>query len=304
MLPIDERTAMLALVLRSGAERSAIREAVMDAGSARTVLQRQAAGEDTLFPQTIDELSEVEHARAIVTEGGLRGSRLFCFLDEEYPEQLREIHEMPLLVWTRGRSAHDRRAIAVVGSRSASHRGISAASEIAANLAKEHVTVVSGLASGIDTAAHTAALEAGGRTVAVLGTGINRTYPPQNHELQETIADRGMVLSQFLPDSAPTRQSFPMRNAVMSGYAAATVVVEAGEHSGARIQARMALEHGRPLILLGRLVETTGWASGFAGRPGVYVVTHMDELLNVVNERISEAETSADQLARAAEVDW
>src|SRR5699024_12355289 len=116
-----------------------------------------------------------------------------------------------------------------------------------------------GLAEGVDSAAHRAALDCGGRTVAVLGTGINRCYPRQHKELQEEVAKRGLLLSQFLPDAPPTKTSFPMRNAVMRGYAAATIVVEAGEYSGARIQARYALAHGRPLFFhqntTGRRIE-------------------------------------------------
>ncbi len=101
------------------------------------------------------------------------------------------------------------------------------------------ITVISGLAAGIDTAAHVAALDAGGRTVAVLGTGINRVYPAANRELQERIACEGLVLSQFWPDAAATKKSFPLRNATMSGYGRVTIVGEAGETSGARIQARV-----------------------------------------------------------------
>src|ERR1700744_4410475 len=99
-----------------------------------------------------------------------------------------------------------------------------------------HVTVVSGLARGIDTAAHRAALDAGGRTVAVIGTGIGRVYPAENRGLQNEIADRGLLISQFWPDAPPQKHTFLMRNATMSGYGLATVVVEAGEHSGARAQ--------------------------------------------------------------------
>src|SRR5581483_252563 len=109
---------------------------------------------------------------------------------------------------------------------------------------------ISGLAAGIDTAAHTAALESGGRTVAVIGTGITRCYPAANIELQEAIAHSGLVLSQFWPESSASKASFPMRNATMSAYGRATIVVEASEQSGARIQARLAVAHGRPVVLM------------------------------------------------------
>jgi DNA processing protein len=181
----------------------------------------------------------------------------------------------------------DRLGIAIVGARKASDKGRRRAYELAHTLAERGVTVVSGLAAGIDTAAHTGALAAGGRTVAVIGTGLRRFYPAANRELQEEIARTGMVLSQFLPDAPPTKHSFPMRNAVMSGYAGATVVVEAAWKSGARMQARLALEHGRPVFLLDSLLEHD-WAHEYAKRPGVSIVSTADE----VGERLSEVVAS------------
>lgn len=144
------------------------------------------------------------------------------------------------------------------------------------------ITVISGLAAGIDTAAHHAALDAGGRTVAVLGTGIHRVYPAANRALQQRIASEGMVLSQFWPDAAADKKSFPLRNATMSGYGRATLVVEAGETSGARIQARVGVEHGRAVILRDHMVRTNEWAKALRHRPGVHVVSGVDEVLGVV----------------------
>jgi DNA processing protein len=156
------------------------------------------------------------------------------------------------------------------------------ASEVSAALVSAGVTVVSGLAAGIDTAAHHAALDAGGRTVAVLGTGINHVHPAANRELQERIAGEGLVLSQFWPDAAANKKSFPLRNATMSGYGRATIVVEAGETSGARIQARVGVEHGRAVILRDHVVRENDWAKALQSRPGVYVVSGVDEVLGVV----------------------
>ena len=136
-----------------------------------------------------------------------------------------------------------------------------------AGLVDARYTVVSGLAEGIDSAAHLAALDAGGRTVGVIGTGLRRAYPAKNAELQDRIASEAAVVSQFWPDAPPTKTSFPMRNVVMSGVARATVVVEASHTSGARMQARFALEHGRPVFLLESLLEHE-WAQDYAERPG------------------------------------
>jgi DNA processing protein len=160
------------------------------------------------------------------------------------------------------------------------------------------VTVVAGLAAGIDTAAHRAALADGGRTVAIIGTGINNAYPGHNRDLQDEIVARGLVLSQFWPDAPPRRHTFLMRNATMSGYGLATVVVEAGEHSGARAQARLAFEHGRPVILTGMVVEQNDWARALVGRPGIHVASSLRSILDIVGGLIQERATVSDELHR------
>ncbi|GAA3726605.1 DNA-processing protein DprA [Salinactinospora qingdaonensis] len=302
MQQIDERTAMVALLLREGSRWRTITETVMEAGSAVTVLQRQPAPQEALF-SAAEPPTEVTAAHDLLADCEKRGVRVLSFLDEEYPARLREIHEMPPIVFTWGELRSDAHAIAVVGSRKASQRGLEIAENIAGMLASRGITVVSGLALGIDTAAHTAALAHGGRTVAVLGTGINRCYPKQNRELHETIARRGMLLSQFLPDAPPSKRSFPMRNAVMSGYATATVVVEAGEHSGARIQARFALQHGRPVIFPRELLVNE-WARRYAEFPGVHVVDSLDQLAATVDALIREAELTPEDLHEAVDIAW
>ena len=143
--------------------------------------------------------------------------------------------------------------------------------------------MISGLASGIDTGAHTAALAAGGRTVAVIGTGIRNYFPGENRQLQDQIAAEGLVMSQFWPTAPPTRHSFPMRNAVMSAYGRATIVVEAGEASGARIQGRTAVEHGRPVILAESVTQSTEWGRKLVGGPGVSVAKSPAEAVAIVH---------------------
>lgn len=175
-------------------------------------------------------------------------------------------------------------AVSVVGSREASARGIEIARELARELVARKVTVVSGLAPGIDTAAHRAALDAGGRTVAVIGTGINRTYPTENRDLRAEIAARGLLLSQFWSNAPAQRQSFLMRNTAMSGYGLATVVVEAGEYSRARSQARMAVEHGRRVILPAQVVAQNQWARSLLGRPGVYLTRSLRYTLDLADQ--------------------
>jgi DNA processing protein len=191
------------------------------------------------------------------------------------------------MVFIRGRLAkQDSRSVAVVGARQATPAGLERAKSTADHLVDSGYTVVSGLAAGIDTAAHAAALARKGRTVAVIGTGLSRAYPPQNASLQREIANRGAVVSQFWPDSPPSRRSFPMRNAVMSGIALATVVVEASHTSGSRLQARLALAQGRPVFLLAELVEAQPWARECAQRPGAQVVQDPAEITAALNRII------------------
>jgi DNA processing protein len=221
------------------------------------------------------------------------------FRDPEYPAQLREIHEMPPVLFHRGSLRADEIGVSVVGSRQASPRGLEIARSVATGLADREITVIAGLAKGIDSAAHQAALDVGSRTVAVIGTGINQVYPAENRELQEHIARDGLVLSQFWPDAPPTKHTFPMRNAVMSGFGRATIVVEAGEHSGARIQARKAVGHGRPVILTDLVVAANRWPADLIGQPGVHVASSTAEIMSLV-EKIVAGPRTVDELLTAA----
>jgi DNA processing protein len=211
---------------------------------------------------------------------------LATVLDSDYPAQLLTVHQRPPFVMYRGAlKPDDAGGVAVVGTRTASPKGLRQAAELAEGLAVRGVPVVSGLAAGIDAAALSAVLQVGGRAVAVIGTGLRRSYPRENESLQQRIGEAGAVISQFWPDAPPTRTSFPMRNAVMSGYAAATVVVEAPWKSGARMQARLALQHGRTVFLLSSLLEHD-WAREYALRPGAIVVTGIDDVLATL-ERVT-----------------
>jgi DNA processing protein len=220
---------------------------------------------------------------------GEQGIRALTVLDPEYPENLRTVHDRPPLIFAAGAlNAQDARSAAVIGARRASQRGLSRARAIARHLVDSGYTVLSGLAAGIDTAAHTAALETGGRTIAVIGTGLAHAYPPQNASLQARIAERHAVISQFWPDTRPSRRTFPMRNATMSGFALASVIVEAGERSGARTQARLALNHGRPVFLTAPLLEQA-WARDLARMPGVHVVESPAEITRTIERLVEPA---------------
>lgn len=284
-IPDTERSALVALLSRPGASWHEVANAVLETGSALNCLERQLSDSTTLFERPNTD-SEIAVAAERITAWEKAGITVRAFFEPDYPTQLRDIREMPPLVFTRGELVEDDlRAIAVVGTRKASPVGLKRAANIATTLARQDITVVSGLAAGIDTAAHRAALDAGGRTVAVIGTGITRYYPAENRELQDEITEHGLVLSQFWPDASPSKISFPMRNVVMSGYAAATIVVEASEISGTRIQARRALEHGRFVILL-KDVLAAEWARNLAERPGVIVVDGYSDLDDAISEAL------------------
>jgi DNA processing protein len=267
---LEETAALVALLRRGDASWADITDRVEQAGSALALLGQGDGQPDqpALFPSPDEDLTLI---LAEIAAWRAEGLQLLSVLDDEYPRRLRLIHERPPLLWTRGRLAMDDLAVAVVGTRNPTQEGVRLATEIAGGIALRGVTVVSGLAAGIDTAAHRAALEAGGRTVAVIGTGIRRFYPAFNAGLQRRIGESGLVLSQFWPDAPPTKTTFPMRNATMSGYSLATVVVEAAERSGARMQARFALEHGRHVFLL-RSLLAHDWARNYAQRPNTTVV--------------------------------
>jgi DNA processing protein len=177
--------------------------------------------------------------------------------DGRYPENLREITTPPERLYVRGRFAdEDALAVAIVGSRAATSYGLAVAERLAADLAARGVTVVSGLARGIDSAAHRGALRAGGRTIAVLGSGVDVIYPPENRRLAGEIASHGAVVSQFEPGTRPLSGHFPARNRVIAGLALAVVVVEAAEKSGSLITAGLAGEMGREVMAVPGLLTS------------------------------------------------
>ena len=178
------------------------------------------------------------------------GVRVVTRADDDYPKNLREIYDPPLVLYVRGTlTERDAVAIGIVGSRRTTLYGQEMSRKLAYQLARVGVTVVSGLARGIDTAAHTGALQAKGRTVAVIGCGIDTVYPPENKQLaDEIVAKGGAVVSEFPFGVKPDKQHFPMRNRIISGWSLGVVVVEANLKSGALITAKQAMEQGREVF--------------------------------------------------------
>jgi DNA processing protein len=209
------------------------------------------------------------------------GTEFVVAADPTYPRLLREVHDPPIGLYRRGRTPAGQRCLAIVGSRRTTQYGLSVAHSFAAELSRAGFCIVSGLARGIDTAAHEGALAAGGATVAVLGCGIDRVYPPENLGLQRRIEAAGAVLSEF-PFGRPTdRQSFAMRNRIVSGMSEAVIVVESGVSGGAMITARFAGEQGRLLFAVpGRVDQPTSAGCHQLIRDGATLLTSVDELLS------------------------
>lgn len=282
----EEQAALVAWLRRPKAVWSTVTDQLEEHGSVRVAVAEGTPAQGALFDA--HEQDDAEAAATDLERWERAGIRMVSVLDAEYPSNLRMIHQRPPVLFLRGTGEErDATSVAVVGTRRPTQQGIDQARQLAAGLVSRGIPVISGLAAGIDSAAHTAALAARGRTVAVIGTGIDRVYPPQNAGLQNEIAARGLVISQFLPGSPPTKASFPMRNAVMSGYALATVVVEASYRSGARMQARLALQHGRHVFLMRSLLQHD-WARDYAQRPGVTVVDNADDVFEGLQRLASE----------------
>jgi DNA processing protein len=181
---------------------------------------------------------------------------LITYQDDDYPEKLKNIYDLPPFLYVRGSLMKDDINIAIVGSRRATTYGKYTTERISRELAQKGVTVVSGMARGIDSAAHRGALAARGRTIAVLGSGLDVIYPPENKILFSEIIENGAVISEFPMGTPPIAANFPSRNRIISGMSYGVLVVEAGEKSGSLITARLALEQGREVFAVPGSVET------------------------------------------------
>jgi DNA processing protein len=241
---------LLTLSLLRGVGTRAVRDLLARA-PVSDILSEPEAHADLLPEEARSRVASGEARRAAEEElarAAKLGVSIVSHEDPSYPPALRQVYAPPIILYVRGLLAADEPAVAIVGSRAATTRGRVLAGAMARDLAGAGVTIVSGLARGIDTAAHQGALSAEGRTVAVLGSGLDRVYPPENGSLAERIAERGAVVSEFALGMRPDRAHFPRRNRVIAGWSAAVVVVEAAVKSGALSTARAALDEGREVL--------------------------------------------------------
>lgn len=213
--------------------------------------------------------------------------RILPLSHEEYPEMLKYIHDPPLILYVKGRLPQ-MSGIALVGSRKASGYGIETAVKLSTELAASGIMVVSGMARGIDTAAHCGALNAGGETAAVLGCGVDIAYPPENSKLMERIAESGAVLSEYPPGTPPATFHFPCRNRIISGMTLGTVVVEASLKSGSLITAHSALEQGREVFAVpGNITHFNSMGTNRLIKDGAKMVLTVDDILDELHFGLS-----------------
>ncbi len=236
---------------------------------------RETAAAIADWQQTVDLPTELGHIAAF-------GARVITWGAPEYPTALRAIDNPPFVLYVWGDlRAEDGRAIGVVGSRNVTHYGVECAKKLSYQFAYAGYTVVSGLARGIDTAAHQGALAAIGRTIAVIGSGLAKLYPPENQGLAEKIVGSGAVVSEYPMMRPADRQTFPYRNRIVAGWSNALVVVEAGLNSGALITANQAIEQGRTVFSVpGPIDRPTSAGSNRLIQQGARLITGAEDVLD------------------------
>jgi len=253
----DETLASAAVIslFRSGYESTAARhfKTVLQSSTRVPRAEWVMAVANLLFPDAAERRRQVDVARsraeAMLKLAGESGHRGLTWFDPEYPDLLKEIPDPPVILWVEGDPAVlSQTAVAVVGSRKAAPSSIFVARQLARELADAGLVVVSGMARGVDSAAHLGALDVGGQTIAVTGCGLMTVYPKRNDKLAASIRETGAVVSELPPDAEPLPAHFPLRNRIISGLSRATVVVEAGLKSGSLITATQALQQGRDVL--------------------------------------------------------
>jgi DNA processing protein len=235
-------------------------------------------------PATVDAEAEIR----LCSEQGVS---LLAEDSPEYPRVLREIHDPPGVLFVFGQlQPQDAMAVAIVGTRHATSYGRQQAERLAAGLSRAGLTVVSGLARGIDAAAHRATLQAGGRTLAVLGSGVLNIYPPEHVPLARDIRESGALISENAPRSEPLSGTFPQRNRLISGLSLGVIVVEAGDRSGALITARHAMEQGREVFAVpGRVDSHMSRGCHRLIRDGAKLVESVDDVLEELGPLVESA---------------
>lgn len=242
---------------------------------------RQVKGLSRLSRREFEERKLLKMADVEIEKAFKQDAEILTFFDEHYPALLKEIHDPPILLFVKGQLPTSQKLnIAIVGSRAASLYGLKMTESIARDLALAGMVIVSGLAKGIDGAAHQGALNAKGLTIAVLGSGLSKIYPAENKKMAHQIAQTGALISEYPMDMAPLKENFPMRNRIISGLSRAVLVAEAREKSGALITADLALEQGREVYALpGQADSAKSCGSNWLLKQGAHFVTGAEDIL-------------------------
>ena len=251
------------------ADEGALRQAGLDRRATQSLLQTRQAID---LPAALEEIESA-------------GVEILTWDDKEYPLYLKEIADPPPVLYLRGDiQTRDQWAVAVVGTRRSTSYGKHVTQQLVGDLARSGATIVSGMARGIDGVAHWAALEAGGRTLAVLGSGISQVYPPEHRALAQQIASSGALLSEFPPDTPPEAGNFPRRNRIISGLSLGVLVIEAGRKSGALITANYALEQGRDVFAVpGNINARSSVGTNRIIQEGATLVLSAEDILSLLS---------------------
>jgi DNA processing protein len=284
--PDDTQLAWLALALAPGLGPRRILQAVEAVGSATGVLELSLTDLEALrFPATAVQAISGGRALAEAEDEWKRvrdeGASLLAYSDDAYPERLKEIFDPPPLLWVRGDvQLLTRPAIAVVGTRHPTPYGVGMAEMLSRDLALRGLIILSGMARGVDTAAHRGAIAAKSPTVAIWGTGIDVIYPKENKSLAgQILAGGGAIVSEYKLGTFPAPQNFPRRNRLLSGISVGVLVVEAGEHSGTRVTARCAIEQNRDVYAVpGNVTNKNAWGPNTLIKQGARLVATWEDV--------------------------
>ncbi len=305
---MNSREALIALNMLPKIGPVRVRKLLERFGSAESILSQnidKLCGVSGIGPETAEIIGSWESRIDLskeLQEVSNRGLAVLTLEDEGYPDALRQMYDPPLVLYVWGEIKDvDRHALAIVGSRKTSMYGVNAARQFAFQLASSGLTIVSGLARGIDSYAHEGAIAAKGRTISVIGSGLGQIYPPENMSLAESIVDgHGAVVSEFPLNTSPSKKTFPMRNRIVAAWSQAVLVVECSEWSGARITANLAGEMGKTIYAVpGQIDRPTSAGCNAMIREGAILVTSghdiLDDMATLPLEPSDAVESSANQ---------
>ena len=287
----DEQRSIIALNLIPHLGYGQYQKLVAHFGSAKSALEapeRDIFSVEGITPKAAGEISRARKNLDLekeTAEAERAGARIITCADEDYPEPLKNIGDYPPVIYILGSLKNqDFSSIAIVGTRTPTNYGLSVARNFARAFAESRITCVSGLARGIDSEVHKTCVEEHGRTVAVLGNGLNCHYPPENRKIERQIAENGALVSEFPMGASPDKANFPRRNRIIAALSLATVVVEAGEKSGSLITARFALEQGKEVFAVpGPIFSKTSKGSNGLLKSGALLAESADDIIDGIS---------------------